>query len=76
MNAKQRRKLDRKTPHKISITRKGGETWLEYDDRAIEAVEWCKKKSKGSYVILNRFNDATFKFEKEGDAVMFGLLWI
>lgn len=76
MNAKQRRKLERKTPYKISLNRNTGEAWDEYHDRSISAVDWCKKTCKGEYTILNRYGDPTFKFQKQSDAVIFGLLYI
>jgi hypothetical protein len=76
MNSKQRRQLDRKTKYKVTITQREGESWLDYDDRSEDAVKWCRKKAKGAYVIQNGFHSATFKFQKESDAVHFGLMWI
>lgn len=76
MNSKQRRQLERKTRYKVTISRRDGEMWLDYDDRAEDAVKWCKKKCKGEYLIKNGFSSATFKFQKESDAVHFGLMWI
>lgn len=77
MNAKQRRQLNRKTKFKITITRNhASESWMDYDNRAENAVEWVKKNCKGEYVIQNKFDSATFKFQKESDAVYFGLKWI
>lgn len=76
MNSKQRRQLERRTKFKVTITQRPGEHWINYDDRAEKAVAWCKKKSKGSYIIKNGFHSATFQFQKESDAVHFGLLWI
>lgn len=76
MNSKQRRKLERKTKYKITITQRPGEHWLNYDDRAEDAIKWCRKKCKGEYMIENDFHSATFKFQKESDAVHFGLIWI
>ena len=76
MNAKQRRKLERKTKYKITLERNSNEDWMDYDSRSDKAVAWCKKNCKGEYVILNRFSTGTFKFQKESDAVHFGLLFI
>ena len=49
---------------------------MDYDNRAEKAVEWCKKNCKGEYVIQNRFSSGTFKFQKEAEAVYFGLLFL
>jgi hypothetical protein len=76
MNSKQRRQLERKTKFKVTLAGRSGEDWMDYDHRVEKAIAWCKKKSKGEYVILNRFSSATFKFQKESDAVHFGLMWI
>lgn len=76
MNSKQRRQLERKTKHKITLERNSGEDWMDYDNRAEKAVEWCKKNCKGEYVIQNRFSSGTFKFQKEAEAVYFGLLFL
>lgn len=76
MNSKQRRQLNRKTKYKVTINRSSSESWLDYDDRAEKAVTWVKRHCKGEYYIINRFQDATFKFQKESDAVHFGLLFI
>jgi len=76
MNAKQRRKLERKTKYKITLERNSGEHWMDYDNRTEKAVDWVKQNCKGEYVIQNRFATGTFKFQKESDAVHFGLLFI
>ncbi len=76
MNSKQRRQLERKTKYKITLTRGADESWVTYDFRSDDAVEWVKKNAKGEYVIKNRFAEATFQFQKESDAVIFGLKWI
>lgn len=76
MNSKQRRQLERKTKYKVTISRREGEHWIHFDDRAENAVSWCKKNCKGEYLIRNQFSTATFQFQKESDAVHFGLLWI
>lgn len=76
MNAKQRRQLNRKTKYHVTIQRNAGETWDDYDNRCEKAVDWIKQKCAGEYVIQNRFSSGTFRFQKEGDAVMFGLLWL
>ena len=76
MNSKQRRQLQRKTKYKVTISRSSSESWLDYDDRSEQAIAWVKKHCKGAYMVENRFSDATFKFQKESDAVYFGLKWI
>lgn len=77
MNSKQRRQLNRKTKYKVTITRNhASESWIQYDDRSEKAIEWVKKNCKGEYHIINKFDSATFKFQKESDAVYFGLKWI
>jgi len=76
MNSKQRRQLNRKTKYKVTISRSTSESWLDYDDRSEAAIKWVQKNCKGAYMIENRFQDATFKFQKESDAVYFGLKWI
>ena len=76
MNSKQRRQLNRKTKYKVTLNRKISEDWLQYDDRSEKAISWVKKHCKGEYYIENRFSDAIFKFQKESDAVHFGLKWI
>jgi hypothetical protein len=76
MNSKQRRQLERKTKYKVTLQRRGDEHWMDYDDRVEKAIAWVKKKSKGEYVIQNKFSSGVFKFQKESDAVHFGLLWI
>ena len=76
MNSKQRRQLNRKTKYHVTLNRNSGEDWMDYDERSDKAVDWCKTKCTGEYVIHNRFSSGTFKFQKEGDAVMFGLLWL
>jgi hypothetical protein len=76
MNSKQRRQLERKTKYKVTLERRGDEDWMEFDERVEKAVAWVKKKTKGEYFIQNRFSSGTFKFQKESDAVYFGLMWI
>ncbi len=76
MNSKQRRQLERKTKYKVTLTRRPEESWVTYDFRSDDAVDWVKKNTKGEYVIKNRFAEATFQFQKESDAVIFGLKWI
>lgn len=76
MNAKQRRQLERKTKFKVTLERRSEENWDDYDYRVEKAVTWVKKNTKGEYLIQNRFSSGTFKFQKESDAVHFGLLWI
>ena len=76
MNSKQRRQLERKTKYKVTLEQREGEVWLDYDDRAEDAIKWCKKTCKGAYAVDDGFHKATFKFQKESEAVHFGLLWI
>lgn len=76
MNSKQRRQLERKTKYKVTLERRGDEDWDDFDYRVEKAISWVKKKAKGEYFIQNRFSAGTFNFQKESDAVHFGLLWI
>lgn len=73
MNSKQRRQIDRKTKFKVKLNRHGNEEWSAFDIRITEAREWCRKNCKGAYLIDNHFGDGKFKFQKESDAVYFGL---
>ena len=76
MNAQQRRQFKRKTEHEITLHINQSERYFEFDMKVAKAKKFCKRKCKGFWMNEKDYNKATFRFQKESDAVYFGLMWL
>lgn len=76
MNSKQRRQIERKYTHAITLYVQD-ERYYQFDQRMELARQWCKKRIKEkNWIRQADWNSSTFKFVKESDAVYFGLTWL
>ena len=76
MNSKQRRQIERKYIHSITLNVRD-ERYHIFDERTEEARQWCKKKfKKDTWIRKAGWDHSIFYFAKEGDAVYFGLTWL
>jgi len=75
MNSQQRRQYKRKTEHAVTLHIKE-ERYYYFDMRIEKAKKFCKRKCKGFWAHEADFNKVIFRFQKESDAVYFGLMWL
>ena len=75
MNSLQRRQYKRKTEHFI-VLRNETERYYQFDLKIEKAKKFCKRKCKGFWMHESDWNQVTFRFQKESDAVYFGLMWL
>lgn len=75
MNSLQRRQHKRKTEHSVTLEIKE-DRYYKFDLKVDKAKKFCRKKSKGFWLCEKGWNHATFRFQKESDAVYFGLIWL
>ena len=74
MNSKQRRSIARKLKYQITIPIQGESYYYEFDEKIINCITWCKKKTSGVYSVDKHYAEkAIFHFEKERDAIVFAL---
>lgn len=75
MNASQRRQYKRKTEHSVTLEIKE-DRYYQFDLRIAKAKKFCKRKCKGFWTFESDWNKGIFKFQKERDAVYFGLMFL
>lgn len=76
MNSAQRRKHKREHPHSIIIRTNEQEQYFKHDEKVYKAVQWCKKKCKGTWKCDTGWSHAEFKFSSHKDATIFALKWL
>jgi len=73
MNSSERRIFKRKLNHTVTLYIKE-ERYFQFDDRMETAKKFCKRKCKGFWFATIQDDHAIFTFQKESDAVYFGLI--